>query len=268
MNAALCSGALLALFVLRSAHKDAVFSSTRDLVALVLSTGAIYLFLTILIYQYMDAEPGQKTVSSLPFITASLSYLVMLIRTNNFTLKTVKKTFRVVPIVFILCAGFTQVAYIAKDVTAVTIEPDNWIPSSEVPALNWIRSNTSRRDIIATNRFICPISPRCENGDPNSGGSYLISAITQRRVLLEGPKMLLPEAVRFSLYPNWIQSRANAELNFINSPSIKTMKELQLRNVKWIYVVKSQTTNRRWQPFAISRFETPTVVVLELISIK
>jgi hypothetical protein len=191
-----------------------------------------------------------------------------LIRKKDFVLKTAKKTFRVVPIVFILCASFTQVANIAKDVVSVIAEPNNWIPSSEVPALNWIRSNTSPRDIIATNRYVCPISPRCDNRDPNTGGSYLISAITQRRVLLEGPKMLLPEALRYSLYPDWVQSRANDELNFINSPSAQTLKKLQLRNVKWVYIVKNQTANTKWKPFAISRFETPTVVVLELISIK
>jgi len=268
MNAALCAGALLALFVLISAHKDAVFSSAGEFGVLVLSTGVIYLFSTLLIYQITDAQPGQKTVSSLPFITASLSYLVILIRKKDFVLKTAKKTFRVVPIVFILCASFTQVANIAKDVVSVIAEPNNWIPSSEVPALNWIRSNTSPRDIIATNRYVCPISPRCDNRDPNTGGSYLISAITQRRVLLEGPKMLLPEALRYSLYPDWVQSRANDELNFINSPSAQTLKKLQLRNVKWVYIVKNQTANTKWKPFAISRFETPTVVVLELISIK
>jgi hypothetical protein len=63
----------------------------------------------------------------------------------------------------------------AIGVTAtVVVEPDNWIPENELPALNWIRSHTQHNDIIATNRFICTESPRFKNGDPNNGGSYLI----------------------------------------------------------------------------------------------
>jgi len=80
--------------------------------------------------------------------------------------------------------------------------------------------------------------------------------------------MLLPEALRYSAYPNWIQSRADDEINFVNSPSEITAKALQQRNVKWVYVAKDQTDIKNWEPYAVSRLENEAIAVLELIPVK
>jgi hypothetical protein len=269
INAALCSGSLFALFAIHFASKDNIFGSVRNFVVFSVGTGIIYLLLRVLIEFGLPDSQRMYILLGLPIVVALLLFCASLFtRSSNSPIGAKAGTLRVLPIVFVLCAGFAQIEYIWKDVTTVAVEPDNWIPTNELPALNWIRSNSSRSDIIATNRFICPGSPRCDNGDPNNGGSYLISAITQRRVLLEGPKMLLPEALRYSAYPNWIQARADDELNFVNSPSEITAKALQQRNVKWVYVAKDQTNIENWEPYAVSRFENETVAVLELIPVK
>ena len=269
INAALCSGSLFALFAIHFAQKDNIFGSVKNFLIFSFSAGSIYITLRFLIEFGLPDRQRMYVLLGLPFVVALLVFCGSLfLRSRKSPMSAIAGSLRVLPIVFVLCAGFAQIEYILKDVSTVVVEPDNWIPKNELPALNWIRSNTLHNDIIATNRFICPASPRCKNGDPNNGGSYLISAITQRRLLLEGPKMLLPEALRYSSYPDWIQSRANDELNFVNSPSESTATALQLRNVKWVYVVKNQTSIRNWNPYAISRFETEAVAVLELIPTK
>jgi hypothetical protein len=269
INAALCSGSLLAFFSIHFSQKDIIFSSVRNFFVLSFSTGFVYLLLRVLIEFGLPDSQRMYVLLGLPLVVALLLFCGFLfLRSRKSPTVAIAGTLRILPIVFVLCAGFAQIEYIWKDVTTVVVEPDNWIPENELPALNWIRSHTQHNDIIATNRFICPESPRCKNGDPNNGGSYLISAITQRRLLLEGPKMLLPEALRYSRYPDWIQARANDQLNFVNFPSPTTATALQLRNVKWVYVVKNQTGTRNWSPYAISRFETEAVAVLELIPTK
>ena len=269
INAALCSGSLLALFAIHFAQKDNIFGSVKNFFVFSFSAGSIYITLRFLIEFGLPDDQRMYVLLGLPLVVALLVFCGSLfLRSGKSPMSAVAGSLGVLPIVFVLCAGFAQIEYILKDVSTVVVEPDNWIPKNELPALHWIRSNTLHSDIIATNRFICPGSPRCDNGDPNNGGSYLISALTQRRVLLEGPKMLLPEALRYSAYPGWIQSRADDELNFVNAPSKITAKLLQDRNVKWVYVVKDQTSIENWNPYAISRFENEAVTVLELIPVK
>lgn len=269
INAALCSGSLLALLAVHFAHKDNIFGTSRNLLILAVSTGSIYITLRFLIEFGLPDDQRMYVLLGLPLVVGLLVFCGSLfLRSRKSPMSVLVGSLRVLPIVFVLCAGFAQIEYILKDVSTVVVEPDNWIPKNELPALNWIRSNTLHSDIIATNRFICPRSPRCDNGDPNAGGSYLISSLTQRRVLLEGPKMLLPEALRYSAYPNWIQSRADDEINFVNSPSEITAKALQQRNVKWVYVAKDQTDIKNWEPYAVSRFENEAVAILELIPVK
>jgi hypothetical protein len=140
-------------------------------------------------------------------------------------------------------------------------------PSSDIEAALWLRMNSTNDEIFASNRYLCPESLVCPNGDPNSGSSHLISAISERRSLIEGPRFLVPTPfVTSNLYPDWVQDRVSTTLNFINQPSAESSRRLTSLGVSWVFVQKSGTTVRTWEPWAEVLFENDVALILHLES--
>jgi pantetheine-phosphate adenylyltransferase len=70
---------------------------------------------------------------------------------------------------------------------------------TDIRALNWLRENSGDNDVVATNRLLCREGVDCGFDD----SSYLISAISQRRVLVEGPRFVIGGRP----YPQWTEER-------------------------------------------------------------
>ena len=140
-------------------------------------------------------------------------------------------------------------------------------PSSDIEAALWLRKNSAKTEVFTSNRYLCRDSLVCQNGDPNSGSSHLISAISQRRSLIEGPRFLVPTPyVVSNAYPAWVQDRVSTSLNFIDHPSSQNFRGLTSLGVTWVYVQKSGTSVRDWQPWAEVLFENRDVLILRLKS--
>ena len=98
---------------------------------------------------------------------------------------------------------------------------------TDVRALNWLRENSGDNDVVATNRLLCREGVDCGFDD----SSYLISAISQRRVLVEGPRFVIGGRP----YPQWMEERIELSLDFAESPTTDGMLRLAKKGVKWFY---------------------------------
>ena len=100
--------------------------------------------------------------------------------------------------------------------------------TTDLSSLDWVRSNVSDNDILATNRFLCNQDIACDYDD----SSFLISAVSGRRVLIEGPRFV----VGGRPYPDWVTDRIKLSVAFANAPTDALFAELQRFNVKWFYL--------------------------------
>jgi len=145
---------------------------------------------------------------------------------------------------------------------------DSNAPKDEIEALKWLRVNTQRNDVFVTNRMLCKSSFTCDNSDINTGSSHLISAFSERRVVIEGPRFLAPSPyVNANRYPEWIRKRVADSLQFVDSPSKKNYLTILNYGTSFAYVLKGQTLNRTWTPWASVVYENETVVILKLLGL-
>jgi hypothetical protein len=68
------------------------------------------------------------------------------------------------------------------------------------------------------------------------------------------------------VYPDWVQDRVSTTLNFINRPSAENSRRLTSLGVSWVFVQKSGTTVREWEPWAEVLFENDDALILHLES--
>ena len=145
---------------------------------------------------------------------------------------------------------------------------DSNAPKSEIEALKWLRANSQSGDVIVTNRMLCKSSFVCDIADPNTGSSHLISAFSERRVVIEGPRFLAPAPfVNANQYPEWIRKRVADSLEFIDSPNKENYLTMVEYGSSFAYVLKGQTLNRSWTPWASVVYENETVVILKLLGL-
>lgn len=138
-------------------------------------------------------------------------------------------------------------------------------PTDDLAASGWIRENSALSDVIATNRFLCPATLTCQNDDPNSASSHIISAVSQRRLLLEGPRFLVATPfVTANDYPKWVEDRVSSARAFIDNPNAQSASDLRGLGATWVYVQKKATDVRNWLPWASVKFENESVVILRM----
>lgn len=124
-----------------------------------------------------------------------------------------------------------------------------------VEATRWIRYNTDKDDIVATNRF-------CNQSDqsPLECDAYrtVVPAISGRRVLIENLDWI-------SITPEELERRVKLVTDFVERPTAKTLAGLLTANVSWVLVDKAVTTRMGWEPWAEVKFENEDAVVLQLV---
>ena len=132
----------------------------------------------------------------------------------------------------------------------------------ELSALNWISRHSKQDVIVATNRSLCEDGPLCEH----ESSSYLVSAVSRRRVLLEGPYFVPSSMALNGGYEEWASLRAKLSIGFVESPSKLLADQLTEYGVTVIYVHKGSTGMNSWEPWATTVYENPSAAVLMLNS--
>ena len=134
--------------------------------------------------------------------------------------------------------------------------------TTDLSSLDWVRSNVSDNDILATNRFLCNQDSACEYDD----SSFLISAVSGRRVLIEGPRFV----VGGRPYPDWVTDRIKLSVTFANAPTDALFVELQRFNVRWFYLDTNFITSgidplaNPWNKWGTIAFHSSNIYVLKL----
>ena len=132
----------------------------------------------------------------------------------------------------------------------------------DLSSLDWVRSNVDESDILATNRFLCIQDIACDYDD----SSFLISAVSGRRVLIEGPRFV----VGGRPYPDWVTDRIKLSVTFANEPTDTLFAELQRFNVSWFYLDTNFITSGidpsagPWDKWATVAFHNSNIYVLKL----
>jgi hypothetical protein len=132
----------------------------------------------------------------------------------------------------------------------------------ELVALEWISHHSDQDAIVATNRSLCESSPLCVR----ESSSHLVSAVSQRRILLEGPYFVPSSMTLSGTYQEWALSRAKTSLGFVDTPSKLLAEQLANYGVTVIYVQKSATDTTSWEPWASIVYENQSAAVLILNS--
>jgi hypothetical protein len=132
----------------------------------------------------------------------------------------------------------------------------------ELTALNWISHNSKQDVIVATNRSLCEDGLLCEH----ESSSHLVSAVSRRRVLLEGPYFVPSSRALNGGYEDWASLRARLSIGFVESPSKLLADQLTEYGVTLIYVQKSSSDMKSWEPWATTVYENPSAAVLMLNS--
>ena len=131
-------------------------------------------------------------------------------------------------------------------------EPISGSPG-RIAALTWLRNNSDENDIVATNRFCIPGVEPCDMK------WYLVSAISKRRMLVEGARfpVLDPSAL--------IGEKTSASIQFGQSPSKQSYEFLRNFNTQWFVVDASMSiSNLTWEPYASVVFENSEMKILRL----
>ena len=132
--------------------------------------------------------------------------------------------------------------------------------ASHQNAMTWLKAETSLDDVVATNRF-------CASGEPvNScfAGSYFVSALSGRRMLIEG-HFWTPNYQR-SIKPAFLLDRINASLAFSKNPTDSAWRHLRSYGVTWVVIDKEFPKAKKWEPFGVIKFENSHVILIHLVS--
>ena len=132
--------------------------------------------------------------------------------------------------------------------------------ADEIEALSWINKHLPQSAMLATNRSLCDLDVSCSS----QSGSHLVSAISRRSVLLEGPRFIPSAVSPDGTYTTWARDRAKASLEFISTPDQVNTQQLTDYGVMYVYVSKTTHLPTNWEPWAEIVFENETSVVLHL----
>ena len=146
----------------------------------------------------------------------------------------------------------------------------------------WLQHNSSQDDLVATN-FIAGEEIRDFFTTATFPSSNLaISAISRRRVLVEGdswgnvglvfttvsrvPLPIEGEGI-FTLQnvaPTWLNERLRMSHNFAKKPDAASAKYMKEMKINWFVVDKSKQMPSTWESYASVAFENSEVIILKL----
>jgi uncharacterized membrane protein len=149
-------------------------------------------------------------------------------------------------------------------------------------AMLWLQHNSKQDDLVATN-FIAGENIRDFFTTATFPSSNLaISAISRRRVLVEGDAwgnvgLVFAKVARVPLpidgegtftiqnvAPTWLNDRLQMSHQFAKKPDIESATYMRQMNINWFVVDKSKQMPTTWKPYASIAFENSEVIVLQL----
>jgi hypothetical protein len=149
--------------------------------------------------------------------------------------------------------------------------------TDEIAVGRWLRTNTEKSSLIATNHFC---GPACSGADwfendylrlndtyifpesPTDYGTFnfILSDYAERRFFIEGARFLLVNGMP----REDVRERMNAVLAFANEPSSASISLLKDFGVDYFVIDKQSTTKRDWRMMAQEIYQNNSFIVLLL----
>ena len=189
------------------------------------------IFILVLVFRFFSVSNRK-----LQFFAHGNGYIqLILVSAFVFTLGTTK-----------LYSQFAGFPAIRTDVTDPNLIQGSVLQNE---ALTWLRENSKTDDVVATNRFCIP------NIDPCNQKWYLVSAVSRRRMLIEG----------FANSPDLIRKQKHSQ-GFADHANNLDYLFLAGHNVKWLVVdnVALRSDANSWEPFARIAFKNDDIIILQL----
>jgi hypothetical protein len=151
-----------------------------------------------------------------------------------------------------------------------TVRPPEYAPRGSIAAdvdlssLQWLRNNSAPSEWVATNRFLCPGIDPCDFDE----SSFLISAVANRQVYIEGPRFVAGGRP----YPSWITDRISVSRSFAEAPSDQIFNELRESGVSWFYLDTDflpeniDVASNPWSDWASIELIDLNIIILKLNS--
>ena len=120
-------------------------------------------------------------------------------------------------------------------------------------ALSWLQKNSKKDDIVATNRFCIP------NQSPCISKWFLVSALSQRRMLIEGGYWSGEPPIE-------IRDRVNFSRDFGEKPTYLGFAWLREHGVSWVFIDYAAQSSglRSWEPFGTTMFSNDVASIVKL----
>jgi len=175
-----------------------------------------------------------------------------------------------------------------RDLVDVRIGRDNSNPAKPTTsyvfrdAMLWLQHNSKQDDLVATN-FVAGEQIRDFFTTATFSSSNLaISAISRRRVLVEGDAwgnvgLVFTNVARVPLpikgegiftiqniAPTWLNERLRMSHNFAKKPDAESAEYMRKMTINWFVVDKSKQMPTTWEPYASVAFENSEVIILKL----
>jgi len=172
---------------------------------------------------------------------------------------------RLTALVIIVClVGANAGVYVVQAVKSPDYAPRGSIAADiDLSSLQWLRNNSDSSELVATNRFLCPGIVPCDFDE----SSFLISAVANRQVYIEGPRFVAGGRP----YPSWIADRISVSRSFAEAPSDKNFNKLRASGVSWFYLDTNflpsnvNVAANPWQKWALIEYRSSNILVLRFI---
>jgi hypothetical protein len=134
--------------------------------------------------------------------------------------------------------------------------------TAEIDVATWIKKNTKRSDLIASNHFCgeaCAGPSWWEERKCRSGLNFYLPIYSERRYLVQGTVLgTCPDP------PQWLDDRMHASIAFANNPSSESEQVLQDYGVDYFVVDRFSTSFVDWDEFTSVRFRSGSFLVIEI----
>ena len=138
--------------------------------------------------------------------------------------------------------------------------------TAERDVATWIKENTDRSDLIASNHFCgeaCIGPTWWEERKCQSGVNFYLPIYSERRFLVQGTVLgTCPDP------PQWLEDRITSSIAFANDPTYKTQQDLQSYGVDYFIIDQSATSFTDWSSIAKIEFKSKVFLVLNLDSLQ
>ena len=266
LNSALVFGSLGIAIAVKELTLDNHQFRTCELLGLGSCSGMLS-FAIIEMWNRSNFQDGRWWQSNLQIVIPFLVAISTCVGAITFKRRTFgSDPLRLTALFFVVCLiGANAGIYVVQAVRPPDYAPRGSIAADvDLASLQWLRNNSDPSEMVATNRFLCPGIEPCDFDE----SSFLISAVANRQVYIEGPRFVAGGRP----YPSWITDRISVSRSFAEAPSNQIFNKLRASGVSWFYLdtnflpANINVASNPWREWALVKYSSSNILILKFIT--